>query len=441
MSPRKKQKYDMISWTKMETSQLIASIKAQLKKHDPLPYSRRISVLNWNEISIPHKSIKECKGHLDVLIKKIHRTRTLAEILSEVNVEPVDVICGQNGGDMTKSDIVPNSINNNENSSVIRCCSRRSKRLSENERRGSEEYSLQGRSHLDPFAMFAKHNCAKLTNKKSLKERYDQLDDGEKLIWIRKAAAASKDEKVKNILTDDEYVLLQKDCQVKGESVNPSKNHKRKLVDNDDDANLSSKEKVRKLEETSVDCQTDEMIEEKEQIDTEATTQEVMVVNESIHCANVVDQLCSSSAADIEMEGNGTEISSLDDNAGDEADEPTANANENHSLAKLSLVAGAIEPEEEMGIGSSQGLLNVPSSTSGTMTITGHSETLIKSEDGSKIEEVEEFKNEEEHIESNGEIQHLTRHVLSAKPPVFSRIRTICAGLFGRFGIWTIKKE
>ncbi|KAG4077149.1 hypothetical protein HA402_016136 [Bradysia odoriphaga] len=418
MSPRRKEKFGLITWTKMETSQLIASIKAQLKKHDPLPYSKRISLLNWDEISIPRKSVRECKGHLDLLIKKIHRTRTLEEILSEVNVEPVDVICVQNGGD--------NSINNNENSPVTRCCSRRSKRLSENERRGSEEYS-QGRSHLDPFALFAKHNWAELANNKSLKERYDKLDDGEKLFWIRKAADASKYAEVKNILTDDKYVLLQKDRQEKSESVNPSNDHKRKLVENGDDANQSSK-KVRKLEETSVD-----------------------------------GQICSSSTADIEMEENGTEISSLNDTAGDEAAETTADAtdgpvtdttetaqmssisrNENNSLVKLNLVGGTVEPEEDLKIGSTQGLLNFPGSTSGTTTFTGHSESWINSEDGFKIEEVGEFKSDlkvkEEHIESCCQME-VMRSNSTNSPRAFSRIRTICAGLFGRLGLWTIKKE
>lgn len=43
------------------------------------------------QISIPFRSAGECKSRLDVVIKKVHRIRTLAEILSDVEFQPVAV--------------------------------------------------------------------------------------------------------------------------------------------------------------------------------------------------------------------------------------------------------------------------------------------------------------------------------------------------------------
>lgn len=76
---------------------------------------------------------------MDALIKKIHRIRTLGEILSDVDVEPVDVICEKAGVEMTKSDTDSGQIDNNKNSPAVRCLNRKSKRSSEVNKRPDSE--------------------------------------------------------------------------------------------------------------------------------------------------------------------------------------------------------------------------------------------------------------------------------------------------------------
>lgn len=47
-------------------------------------------ILHVFQISVPFRSSEECRIHLDVIIKKIRRTRSLAEILSDLDVYPID---------------------------------------------------------------------------------------------------------------------------------------------------------------------------------------------------------------------------------------------------------------------------------------------------------------------------------------------------------------
>lgn len=76
---------------------------------------------------------------MDLLIKKVHRTRTLEEILSEVEVEPVGVICEQSVSKMTENDVDSGLIDNNKNSPAIRCFYRKSEGSSKvNGKYGSE---------------------------------------------------------------------------------------------------------------------------------------------------------------------------------------------------------------------------------------------------------------------------------------------------------------
>lgn len=74
---------------------------------------------------------------MGTVIKNIHRIRTLEEILSDVDVEPIQI----GGGDIRESNIVNRPIDNN-NSPAVLCFRRRFKRLSEaNERHDLVKYS------------------------------------------------------------------------------------------------------------------------------------------------------------------------------------------------------------------------------------------------------------------------------------------------------------
>lgn len=69
-----------------EQKKLIEDITAQLPKIDRASCFRRIKKINWEKVSIENRTEKECKEHLDKMIKKIRHQRNLNEVLCDVIV-------------------------------------------------------------------------------------------------------------------------------------------------------------------------------------------------------------------------------------------------------------------------------------------------------------------------------------------------------------------
>ncbi|KAG4072804.1 hypothetical protein HA402_009627 [Bradysia odoriphaga] len=209
-------------WTKDETVKLMASIKAQLKERDTYSYIRRIQLLNWDQVKIGEKSVNECKRRLQFLIKKIRHVRTLGEILSDVDLERVDVKKPKSAYALFCEEMKNGDLDLNGNN-FFKEASERFKKLSparkdfyeKESRRQSLIYKQQcpkgtrrKRTDLTPFMLFVKHNEKSETDKDKLKRQYNSLDDSEKLKWIQKAITAYEDGDFEKILSKDEYSLF-----------------------------------------------------------------------------------------------------------------------------------------------------------------------------------------------------------------------------------------
>lgn len=213
---------DFQQWSKDETVKLMASIKAQLKERDTYSYIRRIQLLNWDKIKIGEKSTNECKHRLQFLIKKIRHVRTLGEILSDVDLERVDVKKPKSAYALFCEEMKNGDLDLNGNN-FFKEASERFKKLSparkdfyeKESRRQSLIYKQQcpkgtrrKRTDLTPFMLYFKHNEKSETDKDKLKRQYNTLDDSEKLIWIQKAITAYEDGDFEKILSKDEYSLF-----------------------------------------------------------------------------------------------------------------------------------------------------------------------------------------------------------------------------------------
>lgn len=209
-------------WTKDETVKLMASIKTQLKERDTYSYIRRIQLLNWDKVKIGEKSVNECKRRLQFLIKKIRHVRTLGEILSDVDLERVDVKKPKSAYALFCEEMKNGDLDLNGNN-FFKEASERFKKLSparkdfyeKESRRQSLIYKQQcpkgtrrKRTDLTPFMLYFKHNEKSGTDKDKLRRQYNTLDDSEKLIWIQKAITAYEDGDFEKILSKDEYSLF-----------------------------------------------------------------------------------------------------------------------------------------------------------------------------------------------------------------------------------------
>lgn len=190
-------------------------------------------------------------------------------------------------------------------------------------------------------------------------------------------------EKAKNILTNDEYALLLKVSRERNQAIesgtqnNPSDKCKRKLAE---DATRGSTKKTRKIEESPIDENIDEM---------QSSSQEVTLSNNWIHSANVVHQVCSNSHIEMEIRGaidesavqsveNGnatydviTETTEIDQS-------PYIPSEGNNSSFEVNIVIGTIDRGNEVAVETTQELLDSDNRTG----------TMEKSEENSKIEEV-----------------------------------------------------
>lgn len=162
------------------------------------------------------KTIKDCEKRLQFLINKVHRIRTLAEILSDVDLEVVDVKKSKTSFALFCEDMKKDYVAV-KGKHYFKVASEKYKKLTEEQKeyyvdeskRLSQEYSNETtkytslskctfpsnlsdfvRSLLTPLKLFVKHNEKTKTTEDHLQQQYKTLDDIEKLFWIRKAITA-----------------------------------------------------------------------------------------------------------------------------------------------------------------------------------------------------------------------------------------------------------
>ncbi|KAJ6643307.1 hypothetical protein Bhyg_08266, partial [Pseudolycoriella hygida] len=245
-------KRDSCEWSDKETIQLIASVRNQLNQRDFLSYSKRLKMLNWKKITVPSKSITECKRHLELIMKNVHKFRTLGEILSEVekNLKEMETF-------HTECSVTKEIVHSNDEIIVetINCSANGEQKL-KNSSLGSAEKTPEKLSYCTPFIFFAKSvNSNDVTDAAALRDRYDFLSDDAKLFWIQKSISYAEHTNVNNILTSAEQNLLKTNDNIKRntnetvrmEKKNPFEtlNLKRKCKEDDAGSDVGMRKKLK----------------------------------------------------------------------------------------------------------------------------------------------------------------------------------------------------
>lgn len=224
-------------WSVTEKRALLQAIEQQLPDDDTISYTRRLKSLKWEQIQLDGRTEQECKIQLMVLLKKIRHVRSLRELFGDVHQRldnPRDakksaysLFCadyfrdrpagGTTNGrrlftDMAEAfrNLAPAERQRYDDEAGASRSKGRSGGVS-HERKCAELMAELERQPGTPLNMFCREEVAQgRTAKMQMRSDYAQLDDEQRIVYVRKAALEAQAKAVDptTVLTTKDFRLL-----------------------------------------------------------------------------------------------------------------------------------------------------------------------------------------------------------------------------------------